>query len=70
MEFTIDQISTAHSKVKTGADFPKYIQELIGLGVISYDTFVSDGHAVYTGNDQFKISSVPKYAELEVAAKT
>lgn len=70
MQFTLDQISAAHSKVKTGADFPKYIQELIGLGIISYDTFVSDGHAIYSGKDEFKITSVPKYAELAVAEKT
>lgn len=26
--FTITQIENAHSKVKSGADFPKYIQDL------------------------------------------
>ncbi len=37
--FTIAQIKEAHDKVKSGADFPKYIQDLINLGVIGYDTF-------------------------------
>lgn len=31
--FTIEQIKEAHSKVKSGADFPNYIQDLIILGV-------------------------------------
>jgi uncharacterized protein YbcV (DUF1398 family) len=30
--FTLEQIKQAHSKVKSGADFPKYIQEIKILG--------------------------------------
>ena len=29
--FTIKQIKDAHSKVKSGADFPKYMQDIIVL---------------------------------------
>lgn len=42
--FTLDQIREAHAKVKSGADFPHYIQDLIVLGVQKYDIFVHDGH--------------------------
>ncbi len=42
--FTLEQIKSAHSKVKSGADFPNYIQDLINLGIKSYHTYVSDGH--------------------------
>ncbi len=42
--FILDQIEAAHSKVKSGADFPEYIKELKQFGVTSYETFVSDGH--------------------------
>jgi hypothetical protein len=31
--FTIEQIKQAHNKVKSGADFPKYIQEIKKLGM-------------------------------------
>ena len=34
--FTVSQIKEAHSKVKSGADFPKYIQEIKGFGVIGF----------------------------------
>lgn len=34
--FTLDQIREAHVKVKSGADFPHYIQDLIVLGVQKY----------------------------------
>lgn len=33
--FTVEQIETAHDKVKTGADFPNYIQEIKQMGVKS-----------------------------------
>ena len=65
--FTIDQIKSVHSKVKSGADFPNYVQDLIKLGVASYQTFVADGHTLYFGKDNFKVQSAPKYATLIVA---
>ena len=68
--FTIEQIKSAHSKVKSGADFPKYVQDLISLGVISYDTYVTDGHAEYFGKDGFQIASDAKYSVLHVAERS
>ena len=44
--FSLEQIKAAHSKMKSGADFPSYINEIKQLGVIGYATFVSDGHTV------------------------
>lgn len=55
--FTIQQIKSAHSKVKSGADFPKYMQDIIALGVTSFETFVFDNHTNYFGKDNFQISS-------------
>jgi uncharacterized protein YbcV (DUF1398 family) len=64
--FTIDQIQNAHARVKTGADFPKYIQEIIKLGVTHYSSYVSDGHAVYFGKEGCSAQWPSKYNELEV----
>lgn len=55
--FTVQQIKEAHSKVKSGADFPKYIKEITALGVISFETFVFDNHTNYFGKDNFETSS-------------
>ena len=55
--FTLERIKAAHSKVKSGADFPAYVQELIVLGVINYETYVADGHTDYFGKNGFTISS-------------
>lgn len=65
--FTLDQIKTAHAKVKSGADFPAYIQEISKIGVISYETFVSDGHTVFYGAYQFQLTSEPKYSAQEIS---
>ena len=65
--FTVEQIKTAHSKVKSGADFPAYIQDIKKLGVTYYETFVSDGHTDYYGANDYKTSSSAKYDTLQIA---
>ena len=57
--FTIADIKAAHAKVKSGADFPAYIQDLITLGVTSYTTFLHDGHTEYNGADGYKTQTPP-----------
>ncbi|WP_449397691.1 hypothetical protein [Chryseobacterium wanjuense] len=34
MKFTIEQIKAEHQKVKSGADFPRYIQAIKDLGFL------------------------------------
>lgn len=45
--FTLDQVKAAQAKVRSGADFPRYIQELKTLGIASYDSRVGDGSIQY-----------------------
>ena len=68
--FTLQQIQDAHAKVQSGADFPRYIQDLKDLWVRSYTIFVSDGHAEYQGNDNGNITSPAKYESLEINTTT
>lgn len=65
--FTIQQIHEAHSKVKSGADFPKYMQDIIALGVTSFETFVFDNHTNYYGKDNFQTSSEGFEQTLSIA---
>ncbi len=65
--FTTTQIKAAHSKVKSGADFPAYIQDLKELGVTHYETFVRDGHTEYYGTNEYKTTSPGNYDALEIA---
>ncbi len=66
--FTISQITEAHSKVRSGADFPMYVQDLIGLGVTKFETFVYDGHSLYFGANEYKTQSDKTYPAIEVSA--
>ncbi|MEZ4939031.1 MAG: DUF1398 family protein [Crocinitomicaceae bacterium] len=65
--FTLAQIESAHEKVKSGADFPHYIQEIKNLGVLSFETWVLDSHTNYFGENGFQTKSEPKYLEKNVA---
>lgn len=65
--FTVEQIKAAHSKVKSGADFPAYIQDIKELGVTYYETFVTDGHTDYYGANDYKTTSPVRYEPLVIA---
>lgn len=65
--FTTEQIKEAHGKVKSGADFPAYIQEIKRLGVANYECYVTDGHTDYHGSDNHTAKIPAKYEPLEIA---
>ena len=66
--FTLQSIKEAHAKVKSGADFPRYIQELKKIGVTFYENYVADGHTQYFGLNNFSITSGAKYTAMSVAS--
>jgi len=65
--FTIEQIHEAFGKVKSGADFPQFVQDLKSIGVTHYDNFVADGHTKYYGTDNFVIQGEAKYPSINVS---
>lgn len=67
--FTLDQIAQAHSRVKSGADFPAYVQDIITLGVQRYTTWLTDGHTDYEGAGQ-QAGTPPKYAPQPIADRS
>ncbi len=62
--FTIQQIDNAHSKVKTGKDFPQYIQDIKKLGVTAFTNWVQEGIVSYQGINEFKIASLKLYSSI------
>lgn len=74
--FTVEQIKAAHSRVKSGADFPEYIKEIKSLGITHYETYVIDGHidyyqaknhmAVPAKYDLLVIADTPKIEEFKM----
>ncbi|WP_053976414.1 DUF1398 domain-containing protein [Mangrovimonas xylaniphaga] len=65
--FTIEQIHEAFGKVKSGADFPQFVQALKAIGVTHYDNFVTDGRTIYYGLQEFTLDAGSKYPELPVS---
>ncbi len=65
--FTVEQIEQAHKKVQSGADFPKYIQEIKEFGVKGFETWVKDSHTEYFGDNNFSTQSNAKYDELVIS---
>lgn len=65
--FTVEQIKAAHDKVKSGADFPAYIQEIKALGVTHYEAYVSDGHIDYNGLHNYTAKIPAKYAPMVIS---
>jgi uncharacterized protein YbcV (DUF1398 family) len=65
--FTVEQIKTAHSKVKSGADFPAYIQDIKKLGITFYETFVTDGQTDFYGANDIKTTIPAKYKALTIS---
>lgn len=65
--FTIEQIQAAQANIKSGGDFPKFVQDIISLGVESYVTSVYDGNTVYKGEDNFSVESGAKYEPVFIA---
>lgn len=64
--FTADQIKEAHSKVRSGADFPAYIREIKAMGVTHYESYVSDGHIDYHGANNHTAKVPAKYEPLTI----
>ena len=64
--FTVEQIKAAHSKVKTGADFPRYVQEIKAMGLVRYEYIVSDGRTIYYGDNNYSTQAPPIYPEKRI----
>lgn len=64
---TLEKIAEANSKVKSGADFPRLVQEMIEMGIVANDVYVSDGHAEYFGKDGEKVVSDALYSPLDIS---
>jgi len=68
--FTLNELKAAHSKVKSGADYPDYVREIIKMGVTGYETYVDNGNTIYFGDHGYRIESGPKYDSLTVNGKS
>ncbi len=54
-------MKAAHAKVKSGADFPHYIQEIKSYGLKSYTYSVTDGTITYYGESGHQVAAPAIY---------
>lgn len=65
--FTLEQIEEIHGRLGNAETLPDYVRSLAALGVVRYDSFVSDGHSEYMGRDADRVTSPAAHDELTVA---
>ena len=65
--FTLEQIQSAHSRIKNGSEYPKYVAEIKRLGVVSYTYYVGDGHTEYLGAENYRLSSAASPSTRTIA---
>lgn len=65
--FTLQQLKAAHARVKSGADFPRYIQEIKALGLLTYEFMVTDGAVAYYGSNGHQVSAPAFYGPLSIS---
>lgn len=65
--FTLNQIDEIHTNSGKRTSLSEYLQALNVIGVMKYDSFLTDGHSEYYGADNQKLVSPPVHQELIVA---
>ncbi|MFD2581891.1 DUF1398 domain-containing protein [Pedobacter vanadiisoli] len=58
--FTIEDIRAAEVKIKTGADFPRFIKEIKRLGVKRNDVYVGNGLSIYFDDEDNALQASPE----------
>lgn len=54
--FTKEQIQAASAKAKSGADYPRLVQDFKSIGIKKYEHIVGDGSNVYYGDDAYSVT--------------
>lgn len=68
--FKLQQMKAAHAKVKRGADFPTYVQEIKQLGLLHYDFLVKNGQTEYHGANGFQVNGEAIYPEKAISTQS
>lgn len=65
--FALQQINEIHDRLGKQASLPQYLMALKAIGIIKYDSFISDGHSEYFGKNNYKIVSPPVHTDYFIA---
>lgn len=65
--FTLEQITEIHDRLGNSDTLGPYLRALRGIGVATYDSYVTDGHAEYVGLDGRELVGPPFHETFAVA---
>lgn len=65
--FTLEQIHEIHDRLGNAETLTQYLQSLKAIGVEKSDSFVTDGHSEYFGENGHKVISPPAHETLTIA---
>ncbi len=68
--FTIEQISELHTRLGNAETLFEYVRALKAIGVEKYDSYLTDGHSEYFGEDGHQVISPPAHDTLSIAAQS
>ncbi len=68
--FTVEQIEELHGRLGKAEMLPEYVRSLAALGVVRYDSFVSDGHSEYFGPDTQRVITDAVHEQLSIAERS
>ncbi|TDD52654.1 DUF1398 domain-containing protein [Kribbella antibiotica] len=66
--FTLEQVDGIHDRLGSASTLGAFLQALGEIGVVSSDSYVTDGHATYFGVGGHEVSTGPAHDVFEVAA--
>lgn len=64
--FTLDQINDIHDRLGKQHTLPEYLKALNAIGVERADTFLSDGHSEFYGQDNHRLIGIPIHEKFIV----
>ncbi|RYD91206.1 MAG: DUF1398 domain-containing protein [Sphingobacteriales bacterium] len=64
MKFTLEEVDAAHTKVKSGADFPQYVKDLKDLGMTGYTVDARTGKTTYSDTEGALLATAMAYVPL------
>ena len=67
--FTLEQINEIHDRWGKADTLPEYLKALKAIGVVSYASYVTDGHSEYHGDAAYILESPPIH-NMNVVATT
>lgn len=68
--FTLAQIDDLHHRLGDAETLGVYLQALQAIGVEKVDSYLTDGHSVYVGEDDYQVVSPPVHEALTIAEES